>query len=68
MVRNYILYLIIKNVSSSISKKSMIANIVKTQIFHKMKYDLRGHFRSDMVNFMFKNLPFLLLNIKSVAL
>ena len=27
-------------------------NIVKTQIFHKVKYDLKGHPKSQMTTFM----------------
>ena len=33
----------------------MNANIIKTQIFHKIKYDLKGHGRSQKVLFVFKN-------------
>jgi hypothetical protein len=36
-------------------KLSMDANIIKTQIFHKIKYDLIGHWRSQKVFFVFKN-------------
>ena len=38
----------------------MNANIVKMQIFHKIKYDLRGHSMSQMMTFLIKNSPFLL--------
>ena len=38
----------------------MNANIVKMQIFHKIKYDLIGHSRSQIMTFFNKNLPFLL--------
>jgi hypothetical protein len=41
-------------------KLSMNANIVKMQIFHKIKYDLRGHSRSQILTFLIKNLLFLL--------
>ena len=33
---------------------SMNANIVKKQIFHKIKYDLKGHSRTQTTNFLFK--------------
>ena len=33
---------------------SRIANIEKTQIFHKIKYDLKGHSRSHKMTFLFK--------------
>ena len=35
-------------------------NIVKMQIFHKIKYYLRGHSRSQIMTFLIKNLHFLL--------
>ena len=38
----------------------MNANIVKMQIFHKIKYDLRGHSRSQIMTFLIKNSLFLL--------
>ena len=38
----------------------MNANIVKMQIFHKIKYDLIGHSRSQIMTFLIKNSPFLL--------
>ena len=38
----------------------MNANIMKMQIFHKIKYDLRGHSWSQIMTFMIKNSPFLL--------
>ena len=38
----------------------MNANIVKMQIFHKIKYDLRGHSRSQRMIFLIENTPFLL--------
>ena len=38
----------------------MNANIVKMQIFHKIKYDLRGHSRSQIMTFLIKNSPPLL--------
>ena len=38
----------------------MNANIVKMQIFHKIKSDLRGHSRSQITTFLIKNSPFLL--------
>ena len=38
----------------------MNANIVKMQIFHKIKSDIRGHSRSQIMTFLIKNLPFLL--------
>jgi hypothetical protein len=38
----------------------MNANIVKMQIFHKIKYDLRGHSRSQIMTFLIKKSPFLL--------
>ena len=38
----------------------MNANIVKMQIFHKIKSDLRGHSRSQIMTFLNKNMPFLL--------
>ena len=38
----------------------MNANIMKMQIFHKIKYDLRGHSRSQIMTFLIKNLIFLL--------
>ena len=41
-------------------KLSMNANIVKMQIFHKIKSDLRGHSRSQIMILMIKNSPFLL--------
>ena len=34
----------------------MNANIVKTQFFHKIKYDLKGHSRSQKTTLLFKNL------------
>ena len=37
----------------------MNANIMKMQIFHKIKYDLKGHWRSQKVFFVFKNQLFL---------
>jgi hypothetical protein len=36
-------------------KISMNANIVKTEIFHRIKYDLKGHSRSQTMTFLFKN-------------
>ena len=33
----------------------MIANYLKTQIFHKMKYDLKGHERLHKVNYIVQN-------------
>ena len=36
-------------------KISMNANIVTTQIFHKIKYDLKGHSRSQTMTYLFKN-------------
>ena len=33
----------------------MNANIIKMQIFHKMKYDLKGHPRSYKTTFMLKS-------------
>ena len=41
-------------------KLSMNANIVKMLIFHEIKYDLRGHSRSQIMTFLIKNSPFLL--------
>ena len=41
-------------------KLSMNANIVKMQIFQKIKSDLRGHSRSQIITFLIKNSPFLL--------
>ena len=41
-------------------KLSLNANIVKMQIFHKIKYDLRGHSRSQIMTFLIKKSPFLL--------
>ena len=38
----------------------MNANIMKMQIFHKIKYNLRGHSRSQIMTFLMKNSPFLL--------
>ena len=38
----------------------MNANFVKMQIFYKIKYDLKGHSRSQKMTFLFKN-PILLL-------
>ena len=35
-------------------KISMNANIVKIQIFHKIRYDLKGHSRSQKMTFLFK--------------
>ena len=35
-------------------KISMNANIVKTQFFHKIKYDLKGHSRSQTMMFYLK--------------
>ena len=35
------------------------ANIMKTQIFHKIKYDLKDHWRSQKVTFLSKNTRFL---------
>ena len=35
-------------------KISMNANIVKTQIFHKIKFELKGHSRSQTMTFLFK--------------
>ena len=35
-------------------------NIVKMQISHKIKYDLRGYSRSQIMTFLIKNSPFLL--------
>ena len=35
-------------------KLSMNANIVKMQISHKIKYDLRGHSRSQIMTFLIK--------------
>ena len=32
----------------------MNANIVKTPIFHKIKYDLKGHSRSQTMTFLFQ--------------
>ena len=32
----------------------MNANIEKTQIIHKIKYDLKGHSRSHKITFLFK--------------
>ena len=40
-------------------KICMNANSMKTQFFHKMKYDLRGRERSQKVILTFKNLLFL---------
>ena len=37
----------------------MNANIVKMQIFHKIKSDLRGHSRSQIMTFLIKTSPFL---------
>ena len=37
----------------------MNANIIKTQIFHKMKYDLKGHYRTHKLILKFQNNPFL---------
>ena len=31
------------HLSTAFGKFYLNANIIKTQIFHKMKYDLRGH-------------------------
>ena len=42
-----------------IKKKSMNANIKKTQIFNKMKYDLRVYKRSQKVILKFQNHFFL---------
>ena len=42
-------------------KLFMNANIVKMKIFHKIKYDLRGHSRSQIITFLIKNSLFLLL-------
>ena len=42
-------------------KLSMNANIVKMQIFHKIKSHLRGHSRSQIMTFLIKNSPFLCL-------
>ena len=36
-------------------KKSIIANIMKTQIFHKIWHDLKGHSRSYKTTFMPKS-------------
>jgi hypothetical protein len=44
-------------------KLSMNANIVKMQIFYKIKYDLRGHSRSQIMTFLNKNSPFLLFKL-----
>ena len=38
----------------------MNANIVKTQFFCKIKYDLKGHSRSQTMTFLFKQSLFLL--------
>ena len=38
----------------------MNANIVKTQLFYKIKYDLKGHSRSQTTTLLFKNSLFLL--------
>ena len=37
----------------------MNVNIEKTQIFHQMKYDLKGHSRSHKMTFLFKDTLFL---------
>ena len=31
----------------------MNANIMKTQVYHKMKYDLKGHIRSNKAFYVF---------------
>ena len=36
----------------------MNANIVKIQIFHKIKYDVRGHSRSQIMTFLIKKFTF----------
>ena len=36
-------------------KISLNANIKKTQFFHKLKYDLKGHYRSHKVILKFQN-------------
>ena len=41
-------------------KLSMNANIVMMQIFHKIKYDLRGHSKSQITTFLIKTSLFLL--------
>ena len=41
-------------------KISMNANIVKTHPFYKIKYDLKGHSRSQTTTILFKNSLFLL--------
>ena len=41
-------------------KLSINANILKMQVFHKIKYDLRGHSRSQKLTFIIQNSPFLL--------
>ena len=51
-----------------IKKKSMNANIVKRQIFHKMKYDSKGHSRSQKMTFSYKNSLFLIYFILFVLL
>ena len=40
-------------------KLSMNANIAKMQIFHKFKYDLRGHSRAQIMTFLIKIFFFL---------
>ena len=40
----------------------MNAYIEKTQIFHKIKYDLNGHSMSHKMTFIFKNQRFLSYN------
>ena len=44
-------------------KLSVNANIVKLQIFHKIKYVLRDHSRSQIMTFLIKNLLFLLFKL-----
>ena len=48
---------VIKNISSStkVDEIDINANIMETQIFHKMKYDFRGHRRSDKTTLMLKS-------------
>ena len=41
-------------------KISMNANIVKTQIFYKFKYDLKGHSRLQTMTFLFKKSTFVI--------
>ena len=40
----------------------MNADIEKTHIFHKMEYDFKGHQRTQLVIFVFRNQLFVIYN------